>query len=317
MNLLQTNFSLDNVTILIEGNCTNKEYISKTKETSFIDNRTGDTKIYRKGQLENLRINENLCKEFTTITGSLTGFFNKGNNFNSISLNNLPEAYVELGSILGIEENKMLNAYFIAGKSNGFEYGVSFEVIQPPHLYINSLLKMKGKNNKSNYGGKGFDTTYFINKSYGFYFYDKGEELREKGFSLPENWENKNILRIEKRLKTGQALKALTGSKLYVRDIDRTKFKKACMANFMKSYKGITIEGVTSKENIATLTFEEMYMLNHPKEALKNLDLLLQEKKICKSSYYKKLKKLKELVSSSGSIKEELDSMLERIGNNF
>ena len=313
MDYLHTNFSIDNASIVVEGNITNKEYLSTTNENYYLDNKTGSDVKYRNGKLRNLIINENLNHGTTIIKGSLTAYFNNGSNFNSISLDQLPNAYIKLGRILGLDPDKVLDASIIAGIRHGFEYGVSFEVNQPPQIYTSSCLDMKGQNQKSLYE----ETVYFINKSMQFYFYDKGKQLKEKDVSGCEKLYGKCILRIEKRITCGTTLKALTGDKLKVRDFSSANFKRSCIVDFLKSYHKVTIRGVASDKNMNKLTLEEIYMLKHPVEAMEALTLFKKEKTISDSSYYSKKKKIKEMASNAIEVNRELDTKLEEIYNNF
>ncbi len=318
-----TSFSLDNITIGVNCLCTDKEYL-KNKIPQDYTLSDGKIITYRNGKIGNLSINENITNNFTTIQGSITAYFN-GNNFQSIPLNGVEQAYIELGKDLGISEEAIREATFKVGRkknggSYGFEYGLSIEVSQPVKDYLSSMVEMRGQNEHKGYGSTGDKpniTKYFVNKSYEFYGYDKGRQLQDKLCPIPQEWQGKEILRLEKRLLKGTALKALTGKQLHLSDICTPQFKHALIDDFMKTFNNIIFDN-NCKNLDKAKNHEEVNALINPNQYLFSLSISKEMGKISEASYNRKHAWItKQLKENKGTLKIELDQKFQEIQSHF
>jgi len=277
MESLHSNFSLDNITIEVEGFGSNIDF---QKEISYMEKKTGEIKSIQTLNYENLKITKRFNSNITSIQGSISKCV-LGNNINSIPMEDLQNQIIKVGKELGFSESSIIEAYITK-----LEFGVTLEVTNPVTFYLDSMLTMKGNNRGGEYqeGRKGLnETLYFFNKSWSFYAYDKAKETKKKKNQIPPEWENKHILRLEKKLKSSEARKALIGRKIQVKDLNSQEFKEAIIQNFLKSYNNIFFKNNNLPlTDVMKLSLEEYLSYKYPEEALKYLSLLKANSKISK-----------------------------------
>lgn len=328
MAFLYSNFSLDKVCIKFDKLCNpskDSNYIIQ-KVSNINENFSHNSNInssFRIGNLSNgknrqLRICENLKESTTTISGSLSKFEN-GNNLNTISMDSIPILLLSIGKELGFNSTTILKGVLI----KELEYCLSLEVKQPVTEYLNAMLEMKGQCKCVNYGSNKKnlpkETKIYKTGSWSFIGYDKVQEMKINSTPLPQQWENKYILRLEKKLKSRKAIRGLLCKDIQVRDISSTAFKKACIEDFMKSYNKIAIIGNIPKNiDLTKLSELDCLRMENPRRALAINEMRYKEGKIQKANYYNQKKRILYLAKEKTiKISEELNPKIKEIEKNF
>ena len=147
---------------------------------------TGETRLF--GKVGNVRVIQSVGGY--SIQGSLPKFLN-GNNVITLNRHTIKEALEKLSDTLHLNMND--------AKVTGLEFGDTFVMSKQPIAYINLLGNMPRLVRFLNR-----DTLYYTGSGKvhprEYYFYDKKQEVKAKGGTLPSGYDSLNLLRYEMRL---------------------------------------------------------------------------------------------------------------------
>ena len=184
------------------------------------------------------RQNGNVCvigelgvfRVYVTITkvkldkGSLCKY-QKGNNCDTLTLEETKEALLSIGERLGLPIEKA-----IVGR---IDFSTNLEMNYPPSDYFSLLGTYPGRKRLEQPNG-----IYFKNKQSNLLFYGKVEECKDKGYLLPEEYRGKNLLRIELRLMKRVPVQ-LKMEKIHANDLYNPRFFLHLLTYWHKSYKSV------------------------------------------------------------------------------
>ncbi len=211
-------------------------YLSNVKPT-YVDRDTGE--LYAKGELDGLDIKE--TSRGIKIKGSLAKYY-FGNNLETLTRDQTKEAVENICDSLHLDIND--------ATLSRIDIATNFIVSEPPQNYY-SFFGDAARLNKSQQGS----TLYFSNKSRAIVFYDKCKEAKTHKMHIPNEFNGKNVLRYEYRLKRIKK-KQITVKDLYskenfncfvdewerryfsIRRIPRLRIKEAKEMKNLKAFEG-------------------------------------------------------------------------------
>ncbi len=157
-------------------------YLSDVKPT-YVDRDTGE--LYARGKLDGLDIRE--TSRGIKIKGSIAKYF-FGNNFETLTRDKTKETVQKICDSLHLDVRE--------ANLSRIDFATNFIVSEPPQNYY-SFFSDSTRFNKSQQGS----TLYFSNKSRAIVLYDKGKEAKAHRMHIPDEFNGKNVLRYEYRMK--------------------------------------------------------------------------------------------------------------------
>jgi len=148
-----------------------------------VDRETGE--LYERGKLDGLEVKE--TSRGIKIKGSLSKYY-FGNNFETLTIEQTKDVVEKICDNLHLDVREAV--------INRIDFATNFIVSEPPLNYY-SFFGDAARLNKSQQG----TTLYFSNKSRSIVFYDKCKEAKARRMHIPDEFNGKNVLRYEYRLK--------------------------------------------------------------------------------------------------------------------
>lgn len=115
----------------------------------------------------------------TSIIGSLAKFLNGGSNIEPLDTRSMLEALEKLSDGLHVDVS--------VAKVTSLEFGTQFPMTEAVGAYLCRLGNLT-KYNRSTLSEGNLESLYYEQSAKKLKFYDKGQEARFKGISLPDQW---------------------------------------------------------------------------------------------------------------------------------
>lgn len=197
-----------------------------TEPKEQTDLATGETKIF--GGLDGLKVT--VYHGGLSIVGSLPKFLYGGNNIYPLDRHTTTEAVQKLSDGLLIHVD--------AASVTQIEFGTNFIMARPVADYLNRLGDMPllqryhFEENTLYYKGRGKQ------QPKAFIFYDKKADAAAKGMTLPDGFEDSNILKYEMRL-SGRLCRQLGVPELTASTLSEIGFYRLMVKRYQQSYFSI------------------------------------------------------------------------------
>ena len=273
-----------------------------------------DSQVYLSGHIENLRVNIN--QSGVSIKGSLPKYF-LNDNFNTLQRQDIERAFEKLSDDLHLP--------LIDAKITRLDIAQNFITKYKPENYYNYLGESQYFNRMEQP-----KSIYYSNRNRTKLFYNKIAEGKSKNYSIPEVWNNSNILRYEYRL-TSRLSQHFKTEELKAKDLYNESFYISLLDEYVKEYEQI------KKNNQINFNLN---IMKSPKDFIKQMALLkiqeigqnevmkiieeMRTKKVfSKKEYYSRLKNdIKELLNMpelavSNELIEELDKKIKAVKENY
>lgn len=218
-------FWIDRTTMAVAGTTPEKtaSFLEDTKE--HVDLTTGEVKYY--GRLEGLKVS--VFRGGVSVVGSLPKYLN-GNNVALLDRHGAREALKKMG--------EALHVCLDSAKITSLEFGATFTMQHPVEMYldrlgeISKLIRYRSANSTLYYRHKGKE------KPKELCFYDKGEEQRQKGVTLPMGLADANLLRYEIRY-NGKLPRQIGCPKVEASTLTESDFYRLMVCKFQNFYFSI------------------------------------------------------------------------------
>lgn len=227
----------DKVTFWIETNSKKaQDVVSKLTNVKATTEKNGFTR-YR-GNFKNFFVAVNGIEVY--LRGSLNKY-HFGDNLRNGTREDTMEAILGLSKNLGLD---LMKANIV-----GLELGVNIETEKPVKEYLQNLKEMTRRKRKD-YGS----TLYYQNADKSradvMVFYDKLKQMRDIGCTIPAEYQGKNILRCEMRLK-GRLSQTIQGPKIKGEDLCKTDFCNRVVNEMLVRYGSIAKKEQRYKSGMA------------------------------------------------------------------
>ena len=289
-------------------------HLDEAKEQT--DLKTGETKVF--GSLEGLKVI--IHTGGLSLVGSLPKYLYGGNNIYPLNRHTTKEAIEKMSDNLHINVD--------AANVTQIEFGTAFVMAHPVSEYLNRLGAMPllqryhFEENTLYYKGRG------KKQPKAFVFYDKKADAAAKGMTLPNGFEEANLLKYEMRL-NGRLCQQLGTPELTASTLSEISFYRLLMKRYIESYftirkqKKIKTEGM---EEIKTVSDAyDVFVARLISQSTQNeiggfLDELKEAGVFADRKNYYRLKKKIEEVSAKANITvsdeliRELDDAVKNAG---
>ena len=213
-----------------------QDVVSKLANVKATTEKNGFTRY--KGNFKNFFVAVNGIEVY--LRGSLNKYY-FGDNLRNGTREDTMEAILGLSKDLGLDLMK--------AKVLGLELGVNIETENPVKEYLQNIKEMARRKRKV-VG----HSLYYLNadkkRADVIIFYDKLKQMQESGCPIPAEYQGKNVLRCEMRLK-GRLSQTMQGPKIKGEDLCKTDFCNRVVNEMLVRYGSIAKKEQRYKSGMA------------------------------------------------------------------
>ncbi len=239
--------------------------------------------------------------------GSLCKYW-KGNNCDTLALEEVEEALKSIGEELGLPLEK--------ATVERIDFSTNLEMDYVPSCYFPLLGSYPRRTRLAQENGVYFNTK---TKTFSLLFYGKIEEYKAKKYEIPEEYQGKHLLRVELRLRK-KAITQLKKDVVYATDLYDPSFFLRLLDLWHESYKkvvkvaesGMVLDATTTKkleEQLASIGVLGMGMDN----VLENIKRNYQSKQISKVEKQRQRQRVQDLVSKNSTLQNQGNNLIHEL----